>query len=65
MSHLQTNDTNVPHNSGAKPYSSKFAANALLIGGAIAVLLATAGWLYFLGWLAGQIFTWFLTWVTS
>jgi hypothetical protein len=50
---------------GARLRSSKFAANALLIGGAIAVLLATAGWLYFLAWLGRHFVTWFLSWVTS
>jgi hypothetical protein len=38
-------------NQGARRYSYKFWGNPLLVGGAIAVLLSMAGWLYFLGWL--------------
>ena len=46
--------------SGAGPDSSGFLGNAFLIGGAAAVLLAMAGWLYLLGWLGWHFFTWIL-----
>jgi hypothetical protein len=52
-------------NHRARRYSSKLWANALLVGGAIAVLMAMAGWLYFLGWLGVHFVTWVLTWATS
>jgi hypothetical protein len=42
-------------------FSSKFLGNAFLVGGAVAVLLAMAGWLYFLGWLGWHLFNWILT----
>jgi hypothetical protein len=48
----------------AKQYSSNVWGNFLLVGGAIAVLLAMAGWLYFLGWLGWHFVTWILTQVT-
>jgi hypothetical protein len=44
----------------AKQYSSNVWGNFLLVGGAIAVLLAMAGWLYFLGWLGWHFVTWIL-----
>ena len=46
--------------SGAGPDSSGFLGNAFLIGGAAAVLLAMAGWLYLLVWLGWHFFTWIL-----
>jgi hypothetical protein len=49
------------NNSGAKQELSNCLGNALLVGGAIAVLLAMVGWLYFLGWLSWYFFTWFLS----
>jgi hypothetical protein len=52
-------------NEGTQRYSSKFWGNPLLVGGVIAVLLAMAGWLYFLGWLSWHFFTWILTQATT
>jgi hypothetical protein len=43
-----------------KRNSSDFLGTALLIGGAVAILLATAGWLYFLGWLGWHLVNWIL-----
>jgi hypothetical protein len=34
--------------------------NILLVVGAVAVLLAMMGWIYFLGWLGWHFFTWIL-----
>jgi hypothetical protein len=48
-------------NEEARRYLSKFWGNPLLVGGAIAVLLAMAGWLYFLGWLGWHFVAWILT----
>jgi hypothetical protein len=59
MNDPQTSDTVVRSGSGAKQYQSKFVGNALLVGGAIAVMVAMAGWLYpGLAWLA-------VTWILS
>jgi hypothetical protein len=50
---------------GTRRYSYKFWSNRLLVGGAIAVLLTMAGWLYFLGWLGWHFVTWILTQATT
>jgi hypothetical protein len=52
-------------NEGARRYSYKFWSNPVLVGGAIAVLLTMAGWLYFLGWLGWHFVTWILTQATT
>ncbi len=58
MSYPQRNDANVPTNDGVKRNPSKFLRNVLLVGAGIAVLVAMAGWLYFLGWLGWHFITW-------
>jgi hypothetical protein len=46
---------------GVKQYSSKMWGNALLVVGALAVLVAMAGWLYFLGWFGWHFVRWVFT----
>lgn len=52
----ETDDTKVQRG-GRQRY---FAGMAVLVGGAIAVVLAMAGWLYFLGWLTWRLLVWIL-----
>jgi hypothetical protein len=56
----QTDDTQVKPGGGGKRHLSDALGVAFLIGGAIAVVVAMAGWLYFLGWLAWRFFIWIL-----
>jgi hypothetical protein len=48
-------------NSQMRRFSSDFMDNLFLLGGAVAVLLAMAGWIYFLGWIGWHLVNWILT----
>jgi hypothetical protein len=61
MSYIPTNDGNVPRRDGPRQFLSSLRANVLLVGGAVAVLLAMAGWLYFLGLLGWKFIVWQLS----
>jgi hypothetical protein len=61
MSYTPTNDGNVPRRDGLRQLLSSLWANALLIGGAAAVVMAMAGWLYFLGSLGWKFTVWLLS----
>jgi hypothetical protein len=56
----QTRNTRIPWSSAVRRLFPNASGNALLVGGAVAVLVAMAGWLYFLGWLTWRLIAWIL-----
>jgi hypothetical protein len=59
MSYIPTNDGNVPRRDGPRQFLSP--GQRLAGWRAVAVLLAMAGWLYFLGLLGWKFIVWLLS----